>query len=156
MAISKRCFNSENSSMQRNLLTARPVWSGGMTAIALTTLLLQPSALASPEALTEQEVIDQVFLTDTPLPGADRDAHEELLAIRDDAVAWLGNYQGVRTEADYLVIEFENGEVPVTVAFKDDGELDVIGTQCPITAVPLSQAPAEFQAALAVCPDLEP
>lgn len=155
MPVSKCCFNSENSSMQRDLLTARPVWFEGMTAIALTTLLLQPHALALPNELTEQEVIDQVFLTDTPLPGADRDEHEELLAIRDGVVAWLGNYQGVRPEADYLVIEFENGEVPVTVAFKDNGELDAIGTQCPVTAVPLSRAPEEFQTALAECPDLE-
>ena len=142
--------------MQRNLFTARPVWLGSMAAIALTTLLPQPHALALPEELTEQEVIDQVFLTDTPLPGADSEEHEELLAIRDGAVAWLGSYQGVRTEADYLVIEFENGEVPVTVAFEDDGEPNAIGAQCPVTAVPLSQAPAEFQAALAECPDLEP
>ena len=141
--------------MQRNLFTAHPVWSKCMTAIALTTLLLQPSALASLEQLTEQEVIEQMFLTDIPLPGADSDSHEELLAIRDGAVAWLGNYQGVRTEADYLVIEFENGEVPVTIAFKESGELEAIGTQCPVTAVPLSQAPEDFQAALAACPDLD-
>ncbi|MGD1854119.1 MAG: hypothetical protein ACFB2W_07690 [Leptolyngbyaceae cyanobacterium] len=54
------------------------------------------------------------------------------------------------------MIEFENGEVPVTVAFKDDGELDAIGTQCRVTAGPLSQAPEEFQAALSECPDLGP
>jgi len=142
--------------MQHNLYKTHPVWPWGMTALALTTLLLQPHALASPDTLTEQEVIDQVFLTDTPLPGADPEEHEELLEIRDGAIAWLGDYQGVRTESDYLVIEFENGEVPVTISFKDNGEAGAIGAQCPITDVPLSQAPEDFQTALAACPDLVP
>ena len=147
--------------MQHGSYTARLTRSRltkywGIASISLTTLLLQPYAMASPGDLTEQDVIVQVFLTDTPLPGADAEEHEALIEIRDGAVAWLGDYQGVRSETDYLIIEFENGEVPVTVAFKDNGELEAIGTSCPVTEVPLSQAPEEFQAALAECPDLVP
>jgi len=140
--------------MRHQSQASRPVYLWGMTAIALTTLLLQPHALASSDSLTEQEVIDQIFLTDTPLPGAEPENHQELIELRDGAIAWLGNYERVRTEVDYLVIEFENGEIPVSVSFKSSGEPEGIAAQCPVTSVPLSQAPVDFQAALAECPDL--
>ncbi|MEO1590495.1 MAG: hypothetical protein AAFU71_04285 [Cyanobacteria bacterium J06632_22] len=141
--------------MQHNEII-RPVYAWSLAAMTLMTVFFQPQAFASTEDLTEQAMIEQLFLTDTPLPGATPEKHAELLTIRDGAVAWLGNYQGVRTEGDYLVIEFEHGEVPVTIVLEENGESGAIGAQCPITDVPLSQAPEDFQMALAECPDLVP
>jgi hypothetical protein len=124
------------------------------SAIALLFLVSVQPAIAVPKMTTEA-VIDQVFRSSALLPGEKPEGRQELEKIKAGAIQWLGNYQGVRSEKGRSIIVFERGTVPVEVQFRANGEPDSIGTQCPVTSVPLSQAPKEFQEALSECSNLK-
>lgn len=128
-------------------------------AIVLGTslLLIQPPALAESTKLSAEQVIEQIFRSNTPLPGSTEDGHQNLLSLRSKVLEWMGSYQGVRAENDRSVILFERGSIPVQVLFRENGEPNGINaSECPTTSVPISQAPSEYRTALSECPNLNP
>lgn len=128
-------------------------------AIALGTalVLMQPIAFAKSVKLSAEQVIEQVFRSDTPFPGSTEAQHQNALKDRAKLQKWLGSYQGVRTEKDRLLIIFERGSLPAKVTFKENGEPDKLSAfPCLETSVPISQAPSEYREALSKCPNLTP
>jgi von Hippel-Lindau disease tumor supressor len=109
------------------------------------------------KTLSAEGVIEQIFRSETPLPGATTEEHQNLMKLKASVLAWLGSYRGVRSEKGRSVILFERGSVPVKVHFKDNGEPEEISAEeCPVTSVPMAQAPSQFRQALSECPDLKP
>lgn len=126
-------------------------------AIGLNCLPVQPITLAGSTKLSAEETINRIFTSDSLLPGATKEEHENLIEVRKGILEWLGSYQGVRKENDLSVIMFEKGSVPVKVQFEENGDPEnIIANQCPTISVPISQAPSEYRKALADCPNLKP
>jgi hypothetical protein len=88
-------------------------------AVALGTalFLIQPLSFAQSVKLTAEQMIEQTFRSDTPLPGSTPESHQEAMKLRSLAVKWLGNYQEVRREKDLSVIVFEQGKLPIEIKF---------------------------------------
>jgi hypothetical protein len=125
--------------------------------LGIALLWIQPIALAESKRLSAEQVLEQVFRSDTPLPGSTEEKHQNLLRIRSEVLNWLGSYQGVRAENGRSVILFERGEIPVRVLFRENGDPDGINaSECPTTSVPISQAPSEYRQLLSECPNLTP
>jgi hypothetical protein len=124
----------------------------------VTAILLAPAiAFATSAKPTAEEVIEQVFLSDTRFPGTSDKDYENLMRVKTGVLQWLGSYQSVRKDNNRSVILFERGSVPVTVKFAKNGQPKSVAANCPITSVPLSQAPSEFRKPLAKsCPNLQP
>jgi hypothetical protein len=123
-----------------------------------TSVLCVPAiSLAAPK-LSPEAVIDQFFRSDVPLPGSDPKYDQVRKTFKVGVTQWLGNYQGVQKENDRYLIEFEHGQVPVTVVFKQNGDPDKVNVVgCPITSVPISQAPSDWhKSLLANCSKLKP
>jgi hypothetical protein len=121
-------------------------------------LVLATTAAAVMAQMTAQEIIDHFFLSDELFSGETTQEQQERSILTASVVDWLGDYQGIRAEADYYVILFENGSVPVTIQFQENGDAaSVMVADCPVTTVPVSQAPSRFQAdLLTYCPNLIP
>jgi hypothetical protein len=137
----------------------RPIFARAAVFFYTTAVLctLMPvSASAAP--LSAEAVIDQFFRSDVPLPGSDPKYDQLRQAYKIGSIQWLGAYQGVRTEKDRVVILFEAGQVPVTVAFKKNGDPDAVNVVgCPITSVPIAKAPTDWQKPLLKnCRNLKP
>lgn len=131
----------------------------GYSAIGLGISLLgiQPIAFAVPAKLTTEQTIEQIFRSDTPLPGTTAAKHQNLLKQRSIVLQWLGSYQGVRADKDRSIIFFERGSLPVRVTFRKNGEPDKLtASECPTTLVPISQAPSEYRKELSKCRYLTP
>jgi hypothetical protein len=149
--------------------------------LGVVWLWMQPMVLAQSARLSAEQVLEQIFRTDTPLPGSTEAKHQNLpgglirwrphgklpgsteakhqnlLRIRSQVFEWLGSYQGVRAENGRSVILFERGSIPVRVIFRKNGEPDRIdASECPTTSVPIVQAPSEYRQALSECPRLTP
>ncbi len=125
--------------------------------LGVVWLWMQPMVLAQSARLSAEQVLEQIFRTDTPLPGSTEAKHQNLLRIRSQIFEWLGSYQGVRAENGRSVILFERGSIPVRVIFRKNGEPDRIdASECPTTSVPIDQAPSEYRQALSECPRLTP
>jgi hypothetical protein len=112
------------------------------------------SAEADPTELT----LEQIFRSDAPLPGANAEEQETRMEIKKVLTQWMGSYQSVQKDGDRYLVLFEQGSLPVTMEFRENGDPDafnVVG--CPVTAVPISQAPSEYRELLSTeCPDLNP
>jgi hypothetical protein len=120
-------------------------------------LLCQTMTLAAFAQLSAQETIDKIFRSDKPLPGATAQEHENLMKVKAGVIQWLGSYQGVRQEKERSIILFERGSVPAIVEFEENGEPKSLAVnECPVTEVPISQAPKEFRETLSECPNLKP
>jgi hypothetical protein len=120
-------------------------------------LLIQP-ALAGSAQLSAEQTIEQIFRSDTPLPGTTEAKHQNLLKERTRVLGWLGSYQGVlRAEKGRSIIIFERGSLPVKVTFRKNGEPDTLtANECPTTLVPISQAPSDIRKELSKCRYLTP
>jgi hypothetical protein len=109
------------------------------------------------KTISAEEAIERIFKSDSPLPGATKEEHKNLMKVRASVLEWLGSYQGVQKENDHSMIMFEKGSVPVKVLFAENGNPDnITADECPTTSVPISQAPREYRKALADCPNLKP
>lgn len=125
-------------------------------AFGAVLFLIQPQAFAESVKVTAEQMIEQTFRSDTPLPGSTQESHQNLMKIRSQVTGWLGNYQGVRREKDLSILVFERGTLPIKVSFIEDGKKASVAVRCPTTSVPLSQAPREFQEEFApICPNLK-
>lgn len=125
--------------------------------LGIVLLWIQPMAMAESVRLSAEQVLEQVFRSDTPLPGSTEARHQNLLRVRSQVLEWMGSYQGVRAENGRSVISFERGSIPVRVLFRENGEPDAINaSECPTTSVPISQAPSEYRELLSECPNLTP
>jgi hypothetical protein len=124
------------------------------TALAL----IQSVALAEPVKLTAEQAIEQIFRSDTPLPGSTEAEHQNLIRERTRVLGWLGSYQGVRQARNgRSIIVFERGSLPVKVIFRKNGEPDALtANECPTTSIPISQAPSDWRKELSRCGDLTP
>ncbi|MGB5960934.1 MAG: hypothetical protein WBG73_09780 [Coleofasciculaceae cyanobacterium] len=141
---------------QSNLTAIASPLRLALVAVGSFLLLFQPIAFASTK-LSAEAVIDQIFRSEVPLPGGTAEQHQNMSKLKAVVVQWLGSYQGVRAENGRSVILFERGTVPVRVEFKPNGEpQSIVANECPVTSVPISQAPREYQKALTECPDLKP
>jgi hypothetical protein len=129
----------------------------GLTiGLGISLLSIDLVALAGSGKLSAEQVIEQIFRTDTPLPGSTVAKHQNVLKFRSGLLGWLGRYQGVRAEKGRYVILFERGSIPATVIFKEDGNPGGIGiSECPATSVPIGQAPSEYRQFLSACPNLK-
>jgi hypothetical protein len=126
-------------------------------AVGTALVMVQPIAFAESVKLSAEQVLDQTFRSDTPLPGTTEAKHQNLLRVRAQVLGWMGSYQGVRAENGRSVILFERGSIPVKVIFRKNGEPDAINaSECPTTSVPISQAPSEYRKLLSECPNLTP
>jgi hypothetical protein len=128
-------------------------------AIAAAILLaFQATALATPAKLSPEAVIDQIFRSDSLLPGETQEERQNLIQAKSQVVRWLGTYQGVRPENGRSIILFERGWIPVTVQFKENGDPKSLSvSECPTTSVPIRQAPSVYQPTLLEsCPNLTP
>jgi hypothetical protein len=137
----------------------RPILTRTAVFFCTTALLCTSMPVAtSATPLSAETVIDQFFRSDVPLPGANPKSEQRRQAYKTGSIQWLGAYQGVRTEKNHVVILFENGQVPVTVAFKKNGDPDQLNlVSCPITAVPIAKAPKDWHKPLLKnCRDLKP
>jgi hypothetical protein len=112
------------------------------------------SAGADPTELT----LEQFFLSDVPLPGANAEEQETRIEIKKVLTQWMGSYQSVQKDGDRYLVLFEQGSLPVTMEFDENGDPDSISfVGCPVTAVPISQAPSDYRELLSTeCPDLNP
>lgn len=144
------------------LLIKKPSLNSRITnlvAVGLGTawILLQTplSVLAEDKA---EATLNQIFRSDTPLPGANAQEHQNRMMLKTSLTQWIGSYQGVREEKNHHLILFERGSIPVTVQFKENGEpksVSVVG--CPVTSAPISQAPLQYRKVLlSNCPNLKP
>lgn len=125
--------------------------------LGINFLLVQPITLAGSTQLSPEETINRIFTSDSLLPGATKEEHENLIKVRKGVLEWLGSYQGVRKENDRSVIMFEKGSVPVKVQFEENGDpKNITANECPTTSVPISQAPREYKKSLSHCPNLKP
>jgi hypothetical protein len=125
--------------------------------VGIIFLLCQTMTLAVFAQLSAKETIDKIFRSDTPFPGATAQEHENLMKVKAGVIQWLGSYRGVRQEKGRSVILFERGSVPAIVEFEKNGEPKSIDiNECPVTPVPISQAPKEFRETLSECPNLKP
>lgn len=126
--------------------------------LGIACLLVPMTALAASAQLSVEETLNHFFWSDAPMPGANLEGQENRLQLRATVTQWLGDYQGVRAEDEYYSVLFERGSVPVTVQFRENGDPDSITVvDCPVTSVPISQAPAEYRNILSSdCPDLTP
>ncbi|NJR32411.1 MAG: hypothetical protein HC778_05745 [Chamaesiphon sp. CSU_1_12] len=112
--------------------------------------------MAGSGKLSAEQVIEQIFRSDTPLPGSTAAKHQNVLKFRSGLLGWLGRYQGVRVEKGLAIILFERGSIPAKVIFKEDGNPGGIGiSECPATSVPIGQAPSEYRQFLSACPNLK-
>lgn len=130
-----------------------------LAAVVAGTIFLwfQTMTLAVFAQLSAEETIEKIFRSDTPLPGATAQEHENLMKVKAGVIQWLGSYRGVRQEKDRSIILFERGSVPVIVNFKENGEpKNIAVNECPVASVPISQAPKDFREALSECPNLKP
>lgn len=120
--------------------------------------LMSVAAMASSVQLSAEKTLDHFFLSDEPIPGASAQEHEGRLVLRETVTRWLGNYKGVQTEDEHYRVLFEQGSIPVTVQFREDGNPDSITVvDCPVTSIPISQAPPQYREVLSSdCPDLIP
>jgi hypothetical protein len=138
--------------------------SSGIACLLLPMLpwaaVAQNSAQASPEETMDQTeaIVDQMFLSDVPLPGANAEEQQNRIKIKTEVSQWLGLYQGVQRDGDHYLVEFEQGSIPITMEFRENGDPDAINVvACPVTDVPIAQAPSEYrETLLAECPDLIP
>lgn len=122
-----------------------------------TVLILIQPAFAESVKLSAEQVIEQIFRSDTPLSGSTKAGHQNLLKERTRVLGWLGSYQGVRAEKGRSIILFERGSLPVRVTFRKNGDPDTItASECPTTSVPISQAPSDIRKELSKCRDLTP
>ncbi len=130
----------------------------GRFAIAFGTalFLIQPPSLAQSVKLTAEQMIEQTFRSDTPLPGSTIKSHQNLMKQKSLAIQWLGRYQEVRRENNVSIIVFERGTIPIEISFTKDGKQASAAAYCPTTTVPLSQAPREVQETFGpMCPKLK-
>jgi hypothetical protein len=138
--------------------------SSGIACLLLPMLpwvaVAQDSVQASPAETIDptEATINQMFLSDVPLPGANTEQHQNRIKIKTEVSQWLGVYQGVQKDGDHYLVLFEQGSVPITVDFRENGDPDAINVvACPVTDVPIAQAPSEYrETLLAECPDLTP
>ncbi|MBE9102607.1 hypothetical protein [Vacuolonema iberomarrocanum] len=137
-----------------NLQTTCPVVAKLGISILLIPIMT-PVASANPSV---EATLNQFFRSDVPFPGATAQEQETRLLLRETMLQWLGDYLGARPEADHFLILFEQGSIPVDVQFDENGEPDTLTVvDCPMTSVPISQAPAEYRESLSSdCPNLTP
>ena len=119
---------------------------GRIAGIKLAEKRNKPNAQAQAAA---QAAVDRSFRTNV---GSNGKPNQLFVSLKQ----WLGNYQKVRQqdETTYIGI-FDRGSMPLEVNFKPDGSIENYGVRCPITRVPLSQAPSDLQKVLAKCPNLK-
>jgi hypothetical protein len=119
---------------------------GRIAGIRLAEKRNKPNAQAQAAA---QAAVDRSFRTNV---GSNGKPNQLFVSLKQ----WLGNYQKVRQqdETTYIGI-FERGSMPLEVNFKTDGSIENYKVRCPITRVPLSQAPSDLQKVLANCPNLK-
>jgi hypothetical protein len=142
--------------INKSLLNFQPA---RLVAVGVGTIfiLCQTMTLAASAQLSAEETIDKIFRSDVPLPGATAQEHENLMKVKAGVIQWLGSYRGVRQEKERSVILFERGSIAAVVEFKENGEPKSIAVnECPVTAVPISQAPKEYRETLSDCPNLKP
>jgi hypothetical protein len=123
-------------------------------AVAQDSVQVSPSETMDPT----EAIVDQIFLSDAPLPGANTEEQQNRIKIKTEAIQWLGRYQGVQKDGDHYLVLFEQGSVPITMEFRENGDPDAINVvACPVTEVPIAQAPSEYRETLLTeCPDLNP
>jgi hypothetical protein len=131
-------------------------YSRFVIGLGISVVLIQP-VFAESAKLSAEQVIEQVFRSDTPLPGSTEAQHQNLLKQRSIVLEWLGSYQGVRAEKGRSIILFKRGSLPIKVDFRRNGEPDALtASECPTTSVPISQAPTEYREELSKCQNLTP
>jgi hypothetical protein len=125
----------------------------GQTTGSTGSKVLAAAAPPSTEAS-----INQIFQSTAPLPGATAEQHQDLLGFKTSVVQWLGAYRAVQKQDNYYLLVLAKGTLPVTMEFQPNGApkfLSIVG--CPVTAVPVSKAPRQYQKAiLAYCPQIKP
>jgi hypothetical protein len=105
-----------------------------------------------------ESTIEQIFLSDNPLPGASAEGQQNRIQFKTVLTQWMGSYQSVQSDGDQYWVLFDQGSLPITMAFRENGDPDAITVVgCPVTAVPISQAPSDYRELLSTeCPDLNP
>jgi hypothetical protein len=126
--------------------------------LGATVLLLQALALTASAEPSAEATLNQIFGSDVPLPGANSQERQNRIAVKTVLTQWMGGFQGVRKENDNYRVLFEQGSALMNVQFRKNGDPDTLGiVGCPVTSVPVSQAPRPFQKRLLdSCPDLKP
>ncbi len=120
--------------------------SGKIAGIRLVENRNKPNAQAQ---IAAQAAIDRSFRTNV---GSNGKPNQLFVSLKQ----WLGDYQKVQKqdETTYVGI-FERGSMPLEVNFKPDGSIENYGVRCPVTKLPLSQAPSDLQKAFSNCPDFK-
>ncbi len=136
----------------------KQILKSGAVLLLLPTIALASAAQSASAQSATEETINQMFLSDVPLSGANAQEQQNRITIKTVLTDWLGQYQNVQEDGDHYLIQFEQGSIPVAMEFKENGDpmsFNIVG--CPVTAVPVSQAASEYREALLTnCPDLTP
>lgn len=133
-----------------------PVSSLGIACLLIPVVSV--AAIAASVQISAEETLNLFFLSDDPIPGATAQEHENRLLLRETVTQWLGSYEGVQPEAEHYRVLFEQGSIPVSVQFRKDGDpASITVVDCPVTSIPISQAPTQYREVLSTdCPNLTP